>query len=185
MRFFDDLYETDAEPLTPDVIGRARWRGDRHADGPRCRYCGRPSKGAYCDSAHREAHAAMRRRRREQLIARGLCEQCRQRPAASGHKRCDECLAVSADDNARRMRDALERGLCGRCTKKPIAAPGGFYCETCRSSTKDRRHAREAQGLCSHCDRPATHGKLCEHHRAIATAAQARYDARKANRTKP
>ena len=65
-----------------------------------------------CTECKREA-ARIKKERRDDFLARGLCGTCGKKPHLPDHKSCKGCLS-----SVHRRR--IAKGLCGTCGKRPI-----------------------------------------------------------------
>lgn len=101
------------------------------------------------------------RRKRARWIRDGFCVHCGKRPAAEGHKVCEDCRALYARNNQIRRKTYQAAGHCIRCgVNNP--APGRKYCLDCLDILKlhhgDWYYRHKAAGQCVHCGGPVPEG---------------------------
>lgn len=73
------------------------------------------------------------KRRRDKLIAAGICCKCGKGPPSSGRKVCDVCREYEKRRSALRRQSALNKGLCYYC-QKPTS--GTVKCDSCSNESK-------------------------------------------------
>jgi hypothetical protein len=97
-----------------------------------CTHCMQPWDGQtrMCESC-RDRVARYLRKRKAELIAKGMCGKCgKRRPVRAGGTLCRRCIdQYSGTNNKRRA-----MGLCG--CGKPMSEIGGVKCDECRLSRR-------------------------------------------------
>ena len=102
----------------------------------------------YCDDC-----IARRKKRRDYLIAQGLCK-CK-KPLAEGRKSCKQCL-----EKATRIQENIkEQGLC--LCKKALALKGRKKCAGCLARTNEQNAKKRSSGLCQCGGTPEVGRKKC------------------------
>ena len=87
---------------------------------------------------YRATQRAYRQRRREKLIAQGLCTSCGKLPPIAGLMYCTECQEKNRAKKRKRFKAAREQGLCLRCMRAK-ARRGRNLCLKCALEESERR----------------------------------------------
>ena len=101
------------------------------------------------------------KRRRDALVAEGICVDCKTAEAIGG-TRCEVCRKKHCTYQKRRE-SIKHLGICPRCRiGQPV--PDGTLCQRCldwlHGYKVEWRKKRIAAGLCLNCDKPALEGKF-------------------------
>ena len=84
--------------------------------------------------------AEYRERRKERLLAQGLCTSCGKRPHIDGLMYCTECREKNRAKKRARFKNAMEQGICVRCMAVK-ARKGYTMCLRCACAESKRRGA--------------------------------------------
>ena len=82
--------------------------------------------------------AEYRERRKERLLAQGLCTGCGKRPHIDGMMYCTECREKNRAKKRARFKNAVEHGLCIRCMAAK-ARDGRTMCLRCAVYEANRK----------------------------------------------
>jgi hypothetical protein len=109
--------------------------------------------------------------------AKGMCGECRCRPAKHGRVSCAHCIARSVTQKQRLVAKAKKgKTLCTTCGYR-LRRPRMLTCAGCAANSKRHDVKRRALGGCARCRWPAVPGTaLCQaHHQGNRIAARAYY----------
>ena len=111
----------------------------------------RPIAPIVWPSIPRESNAEMLRRLRADAVARGLCYQCRHRPAKPGTRYCAECIKRAAD-----YAKSIAYKKCQSCGVD-VSARNRLQCSACERKDIERNlrvsMERVQRGMCGRCGR--------------------------------